>query len=398
MLVLDGAGVVNTQIAASATGPQSGPGGSVAVNANALTVEGGAQIASSTAGPGKGGDVMVTVANGVTLSGVGPSGASGITASAQPGSSGRAGEIVLMAGGAIALSGGAEVTSSTAGAGNGGTVAVTAQAPLTLTDPGTGIIALASSTASGNAGSVVVTAPQITADDGGRNRQHHRRNRRRRLGQCDDAGDIGAQRQRRSRHPDRDLGDRTAIGAGRLGDARSKFPDRRGRGADRQFHRRAGQRGRCQCHGGFGHCAAGPRTANHRPVDRQRRRRVDHRLGGSPADEQWRGDIDPGGTSTASGGNITLNVGDFLYLVSSEISTSVKGETGNGGNIAIDPQLMILNHSSIIAQAIEGHGGNITITADQFIPSSDSIVSASSELGISGTIVINGPRVTSTAR
>ena len=50
------------------------------VTADTLTVEGGAQIASSTAGPGKGGDVVVTVANGVTLSGVGPSGASGITA------------------------------------------------------------------------------------------------------------------------------------------------------------------------------------------------------------------------------------------------------------------------------------------------------------------------------
>jgi len=98
-------------------------------------------------------------------------------------------------------------------------------------------------------------------------------------------------------------------------------------------------------------------------------------------------------TSKASGGNITLNVGDFLYLKNGEITTSVKGETGSGGNITIDPQYVLLNHSSIIAQAIEGHGGDITITADQFIPSSDSIVSASSELGISGTVVINGPRV-----
>ena len=106
-LVLDGAGVANTQIAASATGPQSGPGGSVTVAADSLTVEGGAQIASTTAGPGKGGDIAVTVANGVTLSGAGLSGASGITASAQPGSSGEAGEVMLMAGGAIALSGGA---------------------------------------------------------------------------------------------------------------------------------------------------------------------------------------------------------------------------------------------------------------------------------------------------
>jgi large exoprotein involved in heme utilization and adhesion len=100
-----------------------------------------------------------------------------------------------------------------------------------------------------------------------------------------------------------------------------------------------------------------------------------------------------GERSAANGGNITLHVRDFLYLVSSEITTSVKGETGNGGNITIDPQLVILDHSRIVAEAIEGHGGNITITAGEFIRSSDSVVSATSELGISGTIEINGPRV-----
>jgi filamentous hemagglutinin family protein len=118
-LVLDG----EAQITASAKGLQSGPGGSVMVNANSLTVSGGAQIASTTAGPGKGGDVDVTVANGVILSGTGPNDASGITTSAQSGSRGPAGEVVLTVGGAIALSGGAIVTSSTAGSGNGGTSA-----------------------------------------------------------------------------------------------------------------------------------------------------------------------------------------------------------------------------------------------------------------------------------
>jgi large exoprotein involved in heme utilization and adhesion len=77
----------------------------------------------------------------------------------------------------------------------------------------------------------------------------------------------------------------------------------------------------------------------------------------------------------------------------SKITTSVKGETGNGGNITIDPQFVVLNQSSIIAQAIEGHGGNITISANQFLQSADSIGSASSALGISGTIEIVGPRV-----
>jgi hypothetical protein len=41
-----------------------------------------------------------------------------------------------------------------------------AQGPLTLTDPGSGITASATSTASGNAGSVTVNAPQITLTTG----------------------------------------------------------------------------------------------------------------------------------------------------------------------------------------------------------------------------------------
>jgi filamentous hemagglutinin family protein len=94
--------------------------------------------------------------------------------------------------------------------------------------------------------------------------------------------------------------------------------------------------------------------------------------------------------STANGGNITLNVKDLVYLTSSKITTSVKGETGDGGNITIDPQLVILNHGRITAEAIEGHGGNITINADAFIRSADSVVSANSQRGTSGTVVNNG--------
>src|SRR5262249_31795513 len=98
-------------------------------------------------------------------------------------------------------------------------------------------------------------------------------------------------------------------------------------------------------------------------------------------------------TSTANGGNITLNVRDFLFLTNSKITTSVKGQTGSGGDITIDALLVILNHSSITAEAIQGHGGNRTITAGSVIKATDSIVSATSQLGISGTVEITGPRV-----
>jgi hypothetical protein len=159
MLALDGSGVANTQITASATGPQSGSGGSVTVAANSLKIDGGAQIASSTTGPGNSGDVEVRIGGDVILSGVTADGTeSGITASALPGSSGQAGKVVLAAGGALALSSGAEVSSSTVGTGSGGNVQIAAQGPLTLADPKSGIITLAMTAASGGAGSMLAEA------------------------------------------------------------------------------------------------------------------------------------------------------------------------------------------------------------------------------------------------
>jgi len=97
-------------------------------------------------------------------------------------------------------------------------------------------------------------------------------------------------------------------------------------------------------------------------------------------------------SATANGGNITLHIQDLMFLTDSKITTSVANGIGNGGNITIDPIVLVLLRSEIIAQAQQGNGGNITIVADEFLESPDSIVSASSQLGISGTIDIVGPR------
>jgi filamentous hemagglutinin family protein len=354
-LLLDGRGFGNTQIAASATGPRSGRGGSVTVAANALTIGGGAQIASTTAGPGKGGDIAVSVANGVTLSGSGPNGASGISAAALLGSSGAAGEVVLTAGGAIALSGGAiasatstasgnagsvmvtapqitlttggEIVSNTAGTGAGGSVSVTTPGALVLDGAGvanTQIAASAIGPRSGPGGSVTITANALTVKGGGQ---------------------IAS----------------TTAGPGKGGDVNitvaSDFvlPD-------------PGPQITAQSTGSGD---AGSITVS--------AVRLLMNNGAAISTEA--------AASTASGGNITLHVRDFLYLTSSEITASVKGETGNGGNITVDPQLAILNHSRIIASAVEGRGGNITINADELIASSDSIFSAT------GQLLFSGPRV-----
>jgi filamentous hemagglutinin family protein len=390
-LVLDGLGVGGTRIAASADQGSRGGAGVLTVDAGTLTVQGGAQIASSTAGPGKGGDVGVTVANGVILSGSGPAGASGITTSAEQGSSGSAGQVVLKAGGAIALSGGAEVASSTAGTGDGGTVQVVAQGPLSLSDPGTGIVALATPAASGNAGSVMVAAPQITLMTGAEIAST--------TAGTGNGGSVtvatpGALVLNGTGDPD------TRIAASAMG------PES-GSGGSVTVNANALTVG-----GGaqIASSTAGPGKGG--DVNVIVASDIVLPDPGPQFTAQSTGSGDAGSVTvsavrllmnngaaisteakTANGGNITLKIDDLLYLVSSKITTSVKGETGNGGNITIDPQFVVLNHSSIIAEAVEGHGGNITINAGQFIPSIDSIVSASSQLGISGTVVISGPRV-----
>ena len=92
-----------------------------------------------------------------------------------------------------------------------------------------------------------------------------------------------------------------------------------------------------------------------------------------------------------SGGNIDIQAIDRVRLVNSSISTSVLGGGGSGGNITIDPDVVVLQNSQVIAQAVQGAGGNITITTPLFLADFTSLVSASSQLGLNGTVTIQSP-------
>lgn len=94
---------------------------------------------------------------------------------------------------------------------------------------------------------------------------------------------------------------------------------------------------------------------------------------------------------TSDGGNIAISAPDRVYLRDSEITTSVESGFGNGGNITIDPEFVILNNSRIVANAYGGNGGNILIVTDNFIASMDSVVDASSRFGLDGTVIIRSP-------
>jgi len=100
----------------------------------------------------------------------------------------------------------------------------------------------------------------------------------------------------------------------------------------------------------------------------------------------------------SGGGKIAIDIQDSLRLSDSEITTSVREGTGSGGdirigNIAINPEFVILNHSNISANADAGDGGAIFIAAENYFRSSDSVTQASSNRGNEGTVRIETPDV-----
>ncbi|WP_413174654.1 filamentous hemagglutinin N-terminal domain-containing protein [Anabaena azotica] len=110
-------------------------------------------------------------------------------------------------------------------------------------------------------------------------------------------------------------------------------------------------------------------------------------------------------TISGQGGNIFINADTVLLnhsgVIESDADPSAKAfpkpditidSTANGGNTTINADNLVLaNNSSITAYAVKGQGGNINIRVQGFFVSPESVISASSQLGIDGVIEINKP-------
>ena len=95
-----------------------------------------------------------------------------------------------------------------------------------------------------------------------------------------------------------------------------------------------------------------------------------------------------------NGGSITVAAPDFIHLIDSSI-TAIAGTTpspvgGQGGNISIDPEFMVLEHSFIKADAAIGRGGNIFLQAANFLSSETSITATGTT---AGTVEIVAPEL-----
>ncbi|RUT09927.1 hypothetical protein DSM106972_004220 [Dulcicalothrix desertica PCC 7102] len=93
-------------------------------------------------------------------------------------------------------------------------------------------------------------------------------------------------------------------------------------------------------------------------------------------------------TRLGEGGNIFLDANTLIMRRNSTMTTSAGG-TGDGGNIYLNVKAITqLENSDITANAIQGRGGNININTQGIFRSNDSDINATSELGINGEINI----------
>lgn len=124
-----------------------------------------------------------------------------------------------------------------------------------------------------------------------------------------------------------------------------------------------------------------------------------------------RGSITTEANSNAAGGKVFIQASELIYLADADIITQVGQGQGGGGDVNMPipepgvgddplpagvepgppPEIIVVNRSNIIANADFGPGGNITLAAGQFLASDESVIEASSQRGIDGTIVVDAP-------
>jgi filamentous hemagglutinin family protein len=181
----------NGLIEASARRGSSGDAGSLEVRAGSLTLTGGARIDSSTRGSGRGGDLTVAATESIAIAGRNREGirsglfsntfsngdagrvfvstplltmdAGLIQALAERGSQGNAGDLDVLVG-RLTLTGGAQISNSPRGVGDGGRVTVAATESIAIAGRNSGLFSQAD--ASGDAGNLLISAPTLRMDGG----------------------------------------------------------------------------------------------------------------------------------------------------------------------------------------------------------------------------------------
>lgn len=387
-LLLDGTGTRSlTAISSDANPGSAGAAGrvSVAVEDSLMLVNGG-QIISNTLGEGDGGRIEVAAGD-LLINGNNGDLFTGIATQATRANAGAAGSILVTVDGQTTILGGGQISSSTFAAGGAGVVEVVS-GDLLIDPTGsrfmTGVVSSALDGSTGPSGRVSVTARDLVeVRNGG--------------GITSDSfsvGDAGA----------------VAVTAATVrvsnGAAISSGVARTGTGAGGTVSVTGSSSVEVSTNGTIQSKNVGPKPGGQVTVTAPVVRLSSG--GAITAESSGTGAsggilvvapqsliLDEGRVTTeaaqAGGGGIELRVGHLIDLQDSQVTTEVQGLTGDAGDIDIDPRFLVLQNGLIRANAIGGNGGNISIVAGTLFSDRDSVIEATSALGVSGEISISSP-------
>lgn len=369
-------------------------GASLTITTGNLQILNGSFVGTKNFGVGSGGNLTIN-ADRVVATGVGAGFSLNLSTETEGG--GRAGDLSLNTH-TLDLRDGARISSSTAGSGDAGDVDIAATQQLSINGELSGIFSQTNAAEAGNAGSLNITTPLLLVDSGVIEAST--------LGNGNagtitvEAGNLqlsrGARIQSFSGGYDQNNNGALVVGTGAAGNVivhasggvsitgsttngypGGLFAETRGAGAGGNVvvlaHSLDLGDGATVSSSSLGSGLAGD---------------VNIQLGDSLT---LRGGSITTQATESDGGNITITAPRLIHLVNSQVTTSVESGVGSGGNIFIDPQFMVLQNSQIVANAYGGPGGNINIIAGQFLTDPYSVISASSALGIDGTVNIEAP-------
>ena len=165
----DGVVLDDVYITSESLAGASGDAGDVRIEASTVKFKTGTWIKTATFGTGDAGSIYIDASNAIAIGDVGPLGGSRLLTQAEAGSSGNTG-VVTMNARSIDLSEGAAVAALTFGTGDAGDISLNADERVTLSGNDGVISSFVASTTvfEGDAGNVLVEAPQVELLDGGR--------------------------------------------------------------------------------------------------------------------------------------------------------------------------------------------------------------------------------------
>lgn len=420
----------------------SGLSGTINVDANTVAIRNGSQIAAFTDGSGDSGNIRIKANQTLRLQGVDAKGfASSIDSGtrASSGNSGNGGLVDIQTTG-LMLEDGAQITSSTTSSGSGHsgkagavTLAVSGNATLSGVNPhgenidgfGSGIYVRSVGAGAGDAGKVVLTGGSLTIKDGALIESS--------ANAFGNGGDVDV----RVNGTTSVSGSSSNIALQAARTSQLEFQQKNvlsGESVSGIYARSnstsvtAGSGGNISISGGkldmrdkgrVSTASAGGGSAGSIQIAVQKLALHDKALISSQSNAQVQGGqagritvsaangakITSGSALTteavsAGGGQITFASDAPLELRNGNITTSVRDGRGNGGDLNVSSEFIVMQNGKIIARAFEGNGGNINITTTgiyRFPPAGANPIDASSQLGVDGIVAINSPDVDTSA-